>query len=73
MEGKNMNYKLLMAVSTTILIAVPTMATAHDDEGWYLRGNLGYGIHQDVDLSEGLDSSFHGNGLQSEGLSLIHI
>ena len=62
-----MNYKLLMAVSTTILIAVPTMATAHDDEGWYLRGNLGYGVHQDVDLSEGLDSSFHGNGLQSEG------
>jgi len=39
-----MNYKLLMAVSTAILIAVPTMATAHDDEGWYLRGNLGYGI-----------------------------
>ena len=62
-----MKHKLLIAVSSSILMAVPNLATAHDDEGWYLRGNLGYGIHTDVDLTGGLDSSFHGNGLQSEG------
>ena len=52
-----MNNKLLLAVSTAILMAVPSLATAHDDEGWYLRGNLGYGIHTEPELS----------------LSLIHI
>ena len=62
-----MKHKLLIAVSSAVLMAVPNLATAHDDEGWYLRGNLGYGIHTDADLSGGLDSSFHGNGLQSEG------
>ena len=62
-----MKHKLLIAVSSAVLMAVPNLATAHDDEGWYLRGNLGYGIHTDVDLTGGLDSSFHGNGLQSEG------
>ena len=62
-----MKHKLLIAVSSSILMAVPNLATAHDDEGWYLRGNLGYGIHTDAELSGGLDSSFHGNGLQSEG------
>ena len=62
-----MKHKLLIAVSSAVLMAVPNLASAHDDEGWYLRGNLGYGIHTDADLTGGLDSSFHGNGLQSEG------
>ena len=62
-----MNYKLLMAVSTAILVAVPTMASAHDDEGWYLRGNLGYGIHTDTELSGGLNSNVHDDSIDSEG------
>ena len=62
-----MNNKLLLAVSTAILMAVPSLATAHDDEGWYLRGNLGYGIHTEPELSGGLDSSVHDDSLQSEG------
>ena len=62
-----MKHKLLIAVSSAVLMVVPSLASAHDDDGWYLRGNLGYGIHTDADLSGGLDSSFHGNGLQSEG------
>ena len=37
------------------------------DTGWYLRGNAGYGVHTDADLTGGIDSSQHGNGLQSEG------
>ena len=62
-----MKISTLLATSSLALLGLTTTATAHDDEGWYLRGNLGYGIHTDVDLTGGLDSSFHGNGLQSEG------
>ena len=44
-------------------------ATAHDnDEGWYLRGNAGYGIHEDAVLTGDVDSSFHSDGdIESEG------
>lgn len=57
---------LFGAVSVISLVAAGS-ASAHDDEGWYLRGNAGYGIHTDTDLSGGIDSSIHGNGMQSEG------
>ena len=57
---------LFGAVSVLSLVAAGS-ASAHDDEGWYLRGNAGYGIHTDADLTGGIDSSQHGNGLQSEG------
>ena len=62
-----MKHKFLIATSTAVLMAIPTLASAHDEAGWYLRGNAGYGTHTDADLTGGLDSSFHGNGLQSEG------
>jgi len=57
---------LFGAVSVLSLIAAST-ASAHDDDGWYLRGNAGYGVHQDAELSGLIDSQLHGNGLQSEG------
>ena len=57
---------LFGAVSVLSLIAAGS-ASAHDDEGWYLRGNAGYGVHSDVDLEGNIDSSLHGNGVQSEG------
>jgi len=62
-----MKHKCLLAVSTALLMAVPALATAHDEAGWYLRGNVGYGVHTDAELSGGLVSDQHGNGLQSEG------
>ena len=62
-----MKISTLLATTSLAVLGLTTTATAHDDEGWYLRGNLGYGIHTDAELSGGLDSSFHGNGLQSEG------
>ena len=62
-----MKQKLLIAVSSAVLLAVPTLASAQDDSGWYLRGNAGYGIHTDIELEGGLDSSVHDNDLQSEG------
>ena len=58
---------LFGAVSVLSLIAAGS-ASAHDvDEGWYLRGNAGYGVHGDAEATGLIDSSFHGNGLQSEG------
>ena len=57
---------LFGAVSVLSLIAASS-ATAHDDDGWYLRGNAGYGIHQEPELSGLINSELHGNGLQSEG------
>ena len=59
---------LFGAVSVLSLLAAGSAsAQDHEDNGWYLRANAGYGIHQDVELEGGIDSSFHGNGLQSEG------
>ena len=62
----NMKSYLFGAVSALSLIAASS-ASAHDDDGWYLRGNAGYGVHHDAELTGGIDSSQHGNGLQSEG------
>ena len=56
---------LFGAVSVISLLAAGS-ASAHDD-GWYLRGNAGYGVHSDIDISGGIDSTQHGNGVQSEG------
>ncbi|MEP4052738.1 MAG: outer membrane protein [Litorimonas sp.] len=57
---------LFGAVSALSLIAAGS-ASANEDDGWYLRGNAGYGIHHDAELTGGIDSSLHGNGIQSEG------
>ena len=59
---------LCLAASALSLLMAST-ATAHDnDEGWYLRGNAGYGIHEDAVLTGDVDSSFHSDGdIESEG------
>ena len=62
-----MKSRLLIAAASAALMAAPTLASADDTQGWYLRGNAGYGIHTDMDLSGGMTSEQHGNGLQSEG------
>jgi len=56
---------LFGAVSVLSLVAASS-ASANDEDGWYLRGNAGGGIHQDVDLEGLFDSGQHGNGIQSE-------
>ena len=62
-----MKSRLLIAAASAALMAAPSLASADDTEGWYLRGNAGYGVHTDVDLTGGIISNTHGNGLQSEG------
>ena len=58
---------LCSAVSVLSLLAATSAAADHDDEGWYLRGNAGYGVHTDGDLSGDVTSNVHGDGIESEG------
>ncbi len=64
-----MKLKLLGAVATAAIIATPSIAAA-DDAGWYLRGNVGYGTHTDMDFTGDLvgDVESEGNGAFSVGL-----
>ena len=62
-----MKMKLLLTAASAACLLAGTSASAQDDTGWYLRGNAGYGAHTDMDLSGGMTSEEHGNGLQSEG------
>ena len=57
---------ILLGAVSALAIVTSTSAYA-DDSGWYLRGNAGYGIHSDAELSGGMVSNVHGNGMQSEG------
>lgn len=67
-----MKLKLLTAVATTAMMAVPVIAQAddYDDKGWYLRGNAGYGIHTDLDHTGIIagDTESEGNIAASLGL-----
>ncbi|WP_418152838.1 OmpA family protein [Litorimonas sp. RW-G-Af-16] len=70
-----MKHKLLIAAAASALMAAPSLASAQDD-GWYLRGNAGYGIHNDMDFVPGDatsntlagDVESEGNGAFSLGL-----
>jgi len=67
-----MKLKLLTAAAAAAIMVVPTVAQADDfdDEGWYLRGNVGYGIHTDTDLTGDLigDVESEGNVAWSLGV-----
>ena len=65
-----MNTRLLTAVATAALLAVPSIASAQDDAGWYVRGNIGYGTHNDMDIVGDIvgDVESEGNAAGSLGL-----
>jgi len=65
-----MKSRLLIAAASAALMAAPSIASADDSEGWYLRGNAGYGTHTDADLSGGIvgDVESEGNAALSLGL-----
>jgi|GEM_PF-2457985 len=47
-----MKHKLLLAAASVAMLAAPAMAFANDDDsGIYVRGNTGYGLHTDADLT----------------------
>ncbi|MGJ8564097.1 MAG: OmpA family protein [Alphaproteobacteria bacterium] len=64
-----MKLKLLTAAATAALMAAPSLASA-DDAGWYLRGNAGYGVHTEMDLTGDItgDVESQGNATGSVGL-----
>lgn len=68
-----MKHKLLIAAALATLMAVPSVASAQlsnaDDSGWYVRGQGGYGIHEDTDIEDGIigDVESEGNGAFSVG------
>lgn len=45
-----MKLQLLTAVAVTALMAMPSLASA-DEQGWYVRGNVGYGNMTDMDIT----------------------
>ena len=65
-----MKHKLLIAAAATALMASPSLASAQDDSGWYLKGAAGYGIGTDVDVTNGIvgDVEAEGNVAANIGL-----
>ena len=45
-----MKHRLILAVTSALFVTLPSVASAQDDAGWYLRGNIGYGTHTDMDI-----------------------
>ena len=66
-----MKLKLLTAAAAAAMMVVPTVAQAqdYDDKGWYLRGNVGYGVHTDIDHSGIItgDTESEGNAAYTVG------
>ena len=58
---------LLGAVSALGIMASSQTANANDDDGWYLRGNAGYGVHTESGITGDVLSAVHDGGVQSEG------
>ncbi|MEP1229528.1 MAG: outer membrane beta-barrel protein [Litorimonas sp.] len=58
---------LLSAVSAFGIMTSSSIANANDDDGWYLRGNAGYGIHTESGITGDVLSGVHDGGVQSEG------
>ena len=69
-----MKLKLLTMTAAMALMAVPSIASAQDnwnDEGWYVRGNVGYGTHTDAEFDQSIlrgDVESEGNAAFSLGL-----
>ena len=65
-----MKHKLLIAVAASALMAAPSIASAQDDAGWYLKGAAGYGIGTDIDVSGQIvgDAEAEGNVAANLGL-----
>jgi len=64
-----MKLQLLSAVAITALMAVPSLASAND-QGWYVRGNVGYGTVTDMDFTGDLIGDVEGEGSGAASLGL---
>ncbi|MBN4055836.1 OmpA family protein [bacterium AH-315-J23] len=64
-----MRKQLFLAAASVALLAVPTLASA-GDTGWYVRGNVGYGVISDVDFTGDLVGDVEGEGNVAASLGL---
>ncbi|PHS76760.1 MAG: hypothetical protein COB56_05550 [Robiginitomaculum sp.] len=64
-----MKLQLLTAAASVALLAVPTLASA-GDTGWYVRGNVGYGVITDVDFTGDLVGDVEGEANVAASLGL---
>ena len=64
-----MRKQLFLAAASVALLAVPTLASA-SDAGWYVRGNVGYGVITDVDLTGDLVGDVEGEGNAAASLGV---
>ncbi len=64
-----MKHLLLSTAGAVIALSLPALAHA-DEPGWYLRGNLGYGTHTDIDIVGDVmgDVESEGNATGSVGV-----
>jgi len=65
-----MKSHFLLATATAALMAVPSIAFADDDSGWYLRGQAGYGIHGDNDFVGDINGNAESEGNFTGSLGL---
>ena len=56
-----MKKQLLTAVAVTALMAAPSLASA-GEQGWYVRGNVGYGKMTDMSLTGDISGTSDGEG-----------
>jgi len=64
-----MRKQLFLAAASVALLALPTLASAND-AGWYVRGNVGYGVVTDVDFAGDLVGDVEGEGNLAASLGL---
>ncbi len=57
-----MKHKLLIATAAAAFLAVPSIASAQNDSGWYLKGGAGYGIVDSADITGDLTGDVEGEG-----------
>lgn len=61
-----MKRKLFLTAMSAAMVAMPSLAAANDDNGWYIRGNIGGGGTTDTDFTGDLvgdvESEYNGAG-----------
>jgi len=62
---------ILLSAVSAFGIMTSTTATANDDDGFYVRGNVGYGTHQEDGITGDITSNVHAVGVESEGNGAI--
>ena len=65
-----MKHKLLIAAAVSALMAAPSIASAQDGSGWYLKGAAGYGAGTDLDFTGGIVGDVEAEGNIAGNLGL---